>query len=415
MYLNSFKNAIFRNLFASIVLSNLANSIANISLIWLAYNKFGSPIVIAVVLGALQLPSIILGPILGGLLDKFNKLNLMIFANTINIFVFLFLIFNGLNNHIDLLIFIVLLIISGAMKPLLMGGDSMIIQEIFPSGKERMKANAFVTMSFDMTYIFGSLTSGLVLALGYGIKIYALVSVFYAVITLLLFKIRGMFTFNQESKQVSHELSYLQNTKNAFHIIFRNKQLVLVLLMDFFWNMLLWAGLAVLLPVMVKQILHSGSQQYGLLESMTSIGIIVGSFVVGQVEIKESWLIKGVVVAIGIHGILFSLIGFLNNVYLVSFVLVIIGVGVSPALIYKTTFYQQTFDEQAKGALFTISGSMTSASYPIGITLTSILVTFGKTTVPFIFAGYGVLISLLALLVYHNIKDTKIKNSSYIN
>jgi len=179
--------------------------------------------------------------------------------------------------------------------------------------------------------------------------------------------------------------------------------------------MLLWAGLAVLLPVMVKQILHSGSQQYGLLESMTSIGIIVGSFVVGQVEIKESWLIKGVVVAIGIHGILFSLIGFLNNVYLVSFVLVIIGVGVSPALIYKTTFYQQTFDEEAKGALFTISGSMTSASYPIGITLTSILVTFGKTTVPFIFAGYGVLISLLALLVYHNIKDTKIKNSSYID
>lgn len=70
-YLGALKNKAFRTLYISIILSNLASSIANISLVWIAYNKFNSPFVIAVVLAAVTLPNLILGPLLGGFLDKF--------------------------------------------------------------------------------------------------------------------------------------------------------------------------------------------------------------------------------------------------------------------------------------------------------------------------------------------------------
>lgn len=403
-YIRILKNKVFRLLFASIILTNLANSISSISLIWIAYNKFNSPLVIAIVLGSLQFPNIILGPLLGGLLDKFNKIKLMIFANVINSSVFLFLIFNPLTSRIDLSVFILLLVLSGSMKPLLVGGDSMVIQDIFESNSERMSANALVIMSFDTTYIFGSLLSGLILALGYGFKVYALVTIFYMVIAIILFRINIIFTPKHINHEKNKNVSYISNTKSAFKTIFKNKQLIAVLSMDFFWNMLLWAGLTVLLPVLVKTVLNSGSEKYGLLESMTSIGIIIGSFFVGKIKLKENWLIKGVVITIGIHGLLFSVIGLIKNIWLICILLILIGFIVSPALIYKTTFYQKAFDEKSKGALFTIAGSMTSSSYPLGIMVTSLLATFKNgIAIPYVFLFYGLIIVILSIIVYRNV------------
>lgn len=403
-YIRILKNKVFRLLFTSIILTNLANSISSISLIWIAYNKFNSPLVIAIVLGALQFPNIILGPLLGGLLDKFNKIKLMIFANVINSSVFLFLIFNPLASRIDLSVFTLLLVLSGSMKPLLVGGDSMVIQDIFESNGERMSANALVIMSFDTTYIFGSLLSGLILALGYGFKVYALVTIFYMVIAIILFRINIIFTPKHINHEKNKNVSYISNTKSAFKTIFKNKQLISVLSMDFFWNMLLWAGLTVLLPVLVKTVLNSGSEKYGLLESMTSIGIIIGSFFVGKIKLKENWLIKGVVITIGIHGLLFSVIGLIKNIWLICILLILIGFIVSPALIYKTTFYQKAFDEESKGALFTIAGSMTSSSYPLGIMVTSLLATFKNgIAIPYVFLFYGLIIVILSIIVYRNV------------
>jgi len=403
-YIRILKNKVFRQLFTSIILTNLANSISSISLIWIAYNKFNSPVVIAIVLGALQLPNIILGPFLGGLLDKFNKIKLMTFANIVNASVFLFLIFNPLASRIDISVFILLLVLSGSMKPLLVGGDYMVIQDIFESNGERMIANALVIISFDTTYIFGSLLSGLILALGYGVKVYALVAILYIFIAVILFRINVIFTPKHISYDKNKDVSYVNNTKSAFKTIFKNKQLIAVLSMDFFWNMLLWAGLTVLLPVLVKTVLNSGSEQYGLLESMTSIGIIIGSFFVGKIKLKEDWLIKGVVITIGIHGLLFSFIGLIKNIWLICILLILIGFIVSPALIYKTTFYQKAFDEESKGALFTIAGSMTSSSYPLGIMVTSILTTFRNgIAIPYVFLFYGLIIVILSIIVYRNV------------
>lgn len=403
-YIRILKKKVFRLLFTSIILTNLANSISSISLIWIAYSKFNSPLVIAIVLGALQFPNIILGPFLGGLLDKFNKIKLMIFANVINSSVFLFLIFNPLASSIDLSLFILLLVLSGSMKPLLVGGDSMVIQDTFESSGERMIANALVIMSFDTTYIFGSLLSGLILALGHGVKVYSLVAIIYLFIAIILVRINSVFTPKHTNYDKSKDISYVNNTKAAFKTIFKNKQLVAVLAMDFFWNMLLWAGLTVLLPVLVKTVFNSGSEKYGLLESMTSIGIIIGSFFVGKIKLREDWLIKGVVITIGIHGLLFSIIGLIKNVWLICLLLILIGFIVSPALIYKTTFYQKSFDEKSKGALFTIAGSMTSSSYPLGIMITSLLVTFRNgTAIPYVFLFYGLIIFMLSVAVYRNV------------
>ena len=392
-YLETLKQPAFRWLFSSIIFSNLATSIANISLIWLAYNAFNSPLVISVVLGALQLPSLFIGPFLGGLLDKLPKIQLMILGNFINALVFIFLIFNPLIRGPHLIIFIGLLILSGAMKPLLIGGDSMIIQDIFPHSSIRVPANALTTMSFDLTYIAGSLLSGLVIALGYGVKVYLIVGILYAMVVLCLMRIKKHIS---QRKGVTSSVSFWHNLKDAGLIILKNSELSIVLLMDFLWNMLLWAGLTVLLPVLVKHDLGASAQVYGMLESMTSIGIVVGSFLIGQLTLHKQKLVISVVGAIAVHGLLFASLGLIGQLWAVAVLLIMIGLIVSPALIYKVTFYQQTFDQIARGTLFTIAGTITAASYSLGIALTSALATTFPVHIGIIFELYGVIILIIA-------------------
>lgn len=254
---------------------------------------------------------------MGGFLDMFKKTHLMVLANLVNAFVFVFLVFNPLKSIADLVSFIILLIISGAVKPLLMGGTSMVIQDLFADTTLKNAANSLITMSFDLTYIFGSLLSGLVLALGYGLKVYLLVAVLYLFVALSYSRIK-LSANRIATKVTSKNASYFSDVIKAFEFIKSDYEVVLALLMDFVWNMLLWAGLTVLLPIMVKEVYSKSAVQYGLLEAMTSVGIVVGSLMLGLLKNPQKRLITIVIGAIALHGLIFTLIGFSHNVYLTA-------------------------------------------------------------------------------------------------
>ncbi|USS90586.1 MFS transporter [Fructilactobacillus carniphilus] len=399
-YLPVLRNAAFRWLITGNTLSNIASSIANVSLVWIAYHHFNSPLIIAVVLGALELPSLLIGPFAGGLLDHFQKTTLMTVANLINALVFIFLIFNPLRNPVDLGLFLVLLIISGAVKPLLMGGSSMIIQEVFPTSDLKVTANSLNTMSFDFTYLLGALLSGLVLSLGYGLKVYGLVAGLYLVVSFCYSRIK----VNQTQIQQQPNLSYVSDLKNALRIIFTNHAIAAALILDFVWNLFLWAGLTVLLPIAVKLLYGNSAIQYGFLDSMTSVGIILGSLLVGLYHRKQLPLLKIVAGAIALHAVLFILIGFSTQVYVTAFLLFLIGLIVAPALIYKSTFYQSMFNSESKGLLFTLAGTMTSASYPIGIALTSLLASLVGSQIGSLFIGFGGVTLVTAGFVYYKLR-----------
>ncbi len=405
-YAKILKKRSFSWLFLGTLFSNLANSIANISLVWVAYNQFNSPLVIAVVLAAMQLPALIIGPFMGGFLDKFKKIHLMILANLVNALVFIFLVFDPLKSVVDLFLFIILLIISGAVKPLLMGGTSMVIQDLFSDTTLKNAANSLITMSFDLTYIFGSLLSGLVLALGYGLKVYLLVALLYLLIALSYSRIK-LSTNRIDTKNTKKNESYFSDLIKAFKFIKSDHEVVLALLMDFIWNMLLWAGLTVLLPVIVKEVYSDSAAQYGLLEAMTSVGIVAGSLMLGLLKNPKKKLVTIMTGAIALHGLLFTLIGFSHSVYLTAGLLLLIGIIVAPALVYKSTFYQTVFTTESKGMLFTLAGTMTSASYPIGIALASGLASVLGTHVNLLFIVFGLLTFGIATIVYTMLEKSK--------
>ncbi|MDR3189647.1 MAG: MFS transporter [Lactobacillaceae bacterium] len=404
-YLPVLKNKKFGWLFLSIIITNLASSIANLSLVWVAYHHFKSAWIIALVIAAMQFPGFIIGPFIGGLLDRFNKIRLMIIANLVRSAVFLLLIITPLNNLADLGLFLLLLILSGAMIPLVRGGDAMVIQEIF-SSSQRIVANALVTIAFDTAYIMGSLVTGLVLAIGYGVKIYVIVAGLYLCVAVALKMLKLTELTNANQTNVRQAMTGLSTLK----VIWRDKDTIVVLLMDFMWNMFLWAGIAVLMPIIVHNIFCDNAEIYGLLEAMTSVGIILGSLLVGRFSKKVS-LVHYVIFSIMGHGFLFMLIGLSQDVIFSATLFILIGLVASPALVYKATFYQDVFNQVNRGFLLTFVGSISASIYPTGIALTTLFVSLvGDKNITIILLSYGALVVLMSTFALLSVKRIKLRN-----
>lgn len=73
---------------------------------------------------------------------------------------------------------------------------------------------------------------------------------------------------------------------------------------------------------------------------------------------------------------------------------------------YKSTFYQTVFTNQSKGVLFTLAGTMTSASYPIGIALASGLANILGEKVNLLFIVFGLVTFVISAMVYMMLKKT---------
>lgn len=68
-YLEIFKDANFLKIFLSSNLLNFAQSLVNITIIWLVYNQTNNAIFIAIVVTAMELPGIVFAPFLGTIID----------------------------------------------------------------------------------------------------------------------------------------------------------------------------------------------------------------------------------------------------------------------------------------------------------------------------------------------------------
>lgn len=71
-YLEIFKDANFLKIFLSSNLLNFAQSLVNITIIWLVYNQTNNAIFIAIAVIAMELPGIVFAPFLGIIMTDFQ-------------------------------------------------------------------------------------------------------------------------------------------------------------------------------------------------------------------------------------------------------------------------------------------------------------------------------------------------------
>lgn len=230
-------------------LTSIGQSAMSLTLIWFIYNQTKSPFLIAISLITLELPSIIVAPLIAFVLDRYSVVKVIYLTNLLRAILFVYLFFANLTTVNSYVIFFTILGISSAVLPLSKSGENIIITELTPK-EYLVTVNSLMNIQIDFSLVIGP-----VLALGlinlFSEKVAYLVNAFFLILSAHLYlQIKIKYQENKKNKQAIFSFKrWVLEIKKGLSFTLKNKQMRALIIIFFLWNLLLWGTLPVLSPI----------------------------------------------------------------------------------------------------------------------------------------------------------------------
>lgn len=284
-YREFFHNKDFLLYLSANIINRFGDSLDSIAFNWIIYTITGSAFWSALIFGLNRLPTIVLQPFLGVLVDKFNKRRILIISDLIRgacVSIIGIGIYQGWINEYHLLV--ATLFISTAEAFRMPAAASML-----PSLLNRDEFEAGVSLNNGLmrTIEFSGLASAGVIIGLFGILSAVCIDIvtFFACALLLCF-VKTKHKVQEENSEGEH---YIDKLKEGFIMIKGNSLIVYVLILATFMNGI-YAPLNALEAPLVKEILHSGEIMLSVIGVSLTLGGVVGSFLYPKIKNKMTEL-----------------------------------------------------------------------------------------------------------------------------
>ncbi|QHW37801.1 MFS transporter [Staphylococcus ursi] len=354
----------FLSLFSGSFISNLGDAMANLFLVWLIYAMTNQPVYIAIALLCLEIPSIILAPLIGYMIDK--NIKLITYVSFLSRAIVFFIIPISLYYGNIYTVFF-LLCVSGAFS----SANDILSNILLPKvvkKNELISANSILYIQFDIALILGPMISGVFLSFHYN-SIGFIINAMTFLISLLLFlKLINKLDIEKSRDIKEKDVSNHYSLKN----IFKGSHVLSLLINNSFWNLLIWGVYPVVIPILIKNEISDNPIIFSLFSSLLSLGIVIGSILVSKLKVKSSR--KFIDFSIIAHGVVFFIIGVSHNVLFFLLLALLFGIISVPAMIFSKTYIQENIPEQNQGRIFSLYYSFSTAGYPIGLALSGLIV-----------------------------------------
>jgi len=315
---------------------------------WLVYRLTGSALLLGVVGFAGQIPTFILAPFAGVLVDRLNRRNLLVWTQVLAGIQSLAIAFLTLAKVITIHEIIALSAFQGLINAFDMPGrQSFLIQMVSDdTGKTEKQdlSNAIALNSsiVNMARLVGPSLAGLVIAAvgeGYCFAIDG-VSYIAVVVSLLMMRVPPS-TLKRATTSMLEQLregwSYVVN--------FRPIRTILTL---FALLSLMGMPFIVLMPIFASQVLHGGPHTLGYLMGASGVGALVSAL---SLALRKS--VRGLTTMIQIAAVMFGsgliLFGLSRHLALSLLLMLIVGFGMMQGLAASNTVIQTLAPEDKRG------------------------------------------------------------------
>ena len=318
-FIHTFRSLLHKNyaiFWSSDLLASIGHFIREIALYWLVYEITGSALALGVLGLCEAVPRLILSPFLGVLVDRYDRLRLLIlvrFATSIPIFTLAFLYFAGILEFWHILILEVAFSITRGINP---SASQSLIRDLVPGG-EILNAVALASIGVNFARVMGPSIGGvLILWIGAG-------GCFLVYAVSLVISGLGMLLIQVPRKRLrTAGGNFLREIKNGFRYIW-HEPVILVSIGAAYVISVFVGTYQRFLPVFAKEVLNVGPEGLGILMAAPGLGAVLSlTFVatLGERWEKET-LIRVTATATPVFLILFCLSGsFLLSVTLLSLV-----------------------------------------------------------------------------------------------
>jgi len=399
-------NTIFRSLrhrnyrlfFSGQSISLIGTWMQRIALPWVVYRMTDSEVLLGVVSFAGSIPSFILAPFAGVLIDRWSRYRVMLVTQIISMIQAGVLAWLSLSGGLDIWHIIVLSLVLGIINTFDMPArHSFVINMV--NGKEDIgNAIALNSMMFNGARLIGPSVAGIVLAtVGEGACfLINAVSYVFVIASLMMMNV----TETREKKErtpmfreLKEGLDYTFGFAPIKHIIF------LLGLVSF-----MGASYTVLMPVYAKEVLGGDSHTYGFLMGMAGAGALLGAIYLAS---RDTVLRLGRLIPAAAALLSAGLIALaLTSSFFISLLLIFFtGLGMMAHTAASNTILQTIADEDKRGRVMSFYTMALMGTAPFGSLLAGWMAKVLGTPWT-IFIG-GAVCLLGALVFYRRLPELK--------
>lgn len=392
-------NRNYRLFFVGQCVSLTGTWIQQMAMIWLVYNLTKSPVLMGLITFVSFIPTFVVSPFAGVLIDRVNQYYLLILLQTIFMIQAFALAILTILGQIHVWHLLVLGALTGITYAIDMPLRQAFVVQLIEDNNDLGNAISLNSFSFNLARLIGPAIAGILIAsFGEGFC-FLINAISYLAVIFALFAMR----INLKPVEVENELKVFKEMKEGFQYSFNSapiRNIIIFLAVASFIGM----TLPVLLPIFAKEILHGGAHTLGFLMSTSGIGAFFGALcLAGKKTVSD--LEKWIFIASLFFG--FSLIGlaFTNEMRLALVLAFFIGVEIIIVLSACNTLVQNFVHDAKRGRVMSIYTMAFVGTSPIGSLFGGIIA--NKVGVPYTFALCGLIIVVASLIF-----STKIKHFS---
>lgn len=386
------------------LISFLGSSITMIILPVVVYTLTGSTTTMGLVMAAYMLPNVIMLPVSGWIVDRYNRTNIMLFTDVVRFIVMGIVAALLFTDMLTIQLLFILVALYGTMDGLFQPAYSATRASVF-TPEIRNSANALTQISNQAVRLIGPSLGGIMvtfLSAGWGITLDALS---YVASFFCLFFLRKLVPFHKRTNKarIEGDDQPHSNLRTDFveglQVLQGNPWLWITILAFSFINICYGGLIVVLIPWLFKVHLQLDSYVYGIAITCSGAGAILAGFMFGT---RSRWRHRGLLAYGGafISGLALFLMPFTRSEIGLCSLFALEGFGIMIfGLIWETSL-QELVPQEAFGRVASLDMLGSFALLPLGYIFIGWLAdVIGGTQTMMIFAGMGITIVLLVMSV----------------
>ena len=349
----------FRLFFYGQSISLIGTWIQRITVPWLVYRLTGSVFLLGLVGFAGQIPTFLMSPFAGVLIDRWNRHKILVITQILALIQAVVLALLFYEKSISVWHIAILSVFLGIINAFDMPARQSFVVDMIEKKEDLGNAIALNSSMVNSARLIGPSIAGVLISLtGEGMCfVINAVSYIFVIGFLLMMKI------NPRKIAIQNTNAY-QKFKEGFSYTFGFIPIRYIILLLALVS-LMGMPYTVLMPVFAKSILHGGSHTFGFLMGATGIGALMGAVYMASRKNAAGLekFIPWFAVIFGLGLILFSLS---TNFILSLFLLLITGFGMLMQMTSSNTILQTIVDDDKRGRVMSFYTMAFMGTAPFG-------------------------------------------------
>ncbi|MEG4104754.1 MFS transporter [Microcoleus sp. S13_C5] len=337
----------YRLFFAGQGISLIGNWMTQVATVWLVYNLSDSPWMLGVVGFTSQIPTLILLPFAGVLIDRWNRHRVLIATQILAMVQSLALAFLALTGVVNIWQILVLSFFQGAINAFDAPARQAFVPELVEKKEDLANAIAINASMFNAARLIGPAMAGLLIATVGSSYCFLIDGLSYIAV------IAGLLAMQIKPRKIAAtNTKPLQRLQEGFVYAFGFPPIRAILLL---LALVSFAGMShtVLVPIFATKILHGDAQTLGFLMAASGVGAFAGAiYLISRKSVVG--LGKWIAISPAIMG--FGLIGFgLSRILWLSLIMMLfVGLGFILQFAGGNTFLQTIVEDDKRGRVMSI-------------------------------------------------------------